>query len=101
MTDRIQLAEVLQKELKGKIISKVAKELKISTSMLHEYVNGHRAPSGKNLIIIKKLADYLNLTLEELLFGSQEIKREVITSTSFKDGDTEYLVKVEKIRKDS
>lgn len=61
-------------------LTKVAKALGISSSLLHDWHSGSRLPSGKNLGQLLKLADYLNLSLDALLFDRTETE---IFSTNF------------------
>ena len=68
MKKKVKLSTVLQRELKGKVISKVAKEIGIGVSLLHDWCNSSRTPSAKNMWQLKKVADYLGLSLEEILF---------------------------------
>jgi transcriptional regulator with XRE-family HTH domain len=93
----IKLDQVLRRELHGKVISRVAKEVGISVSILHDWHSSARKPSAKNLWQLKKLSDYLGLSLEEILFDESS-QRQVISSTTFSDRGTQYRVNVEKIR---
>ncbi len=67
MKKEIKLSQVLQRELKGKVISRVAKEIGISVSILHDWYSSSRKPSAKNMWHLKKLADYLGLAFRALL----------------------------------
>jgi transcriptional regulator with XRE-family HTH domain len=98
MKKPLKLAQVLQRELKGKVISKVAKDLGLGVSLLHDWVSASRTPSARNLWQAKKLADHLGLTLEELLFD-EKTGRECLTSTLFRDGETQYRISIEKVKK--
>jgi transcriptional regulator with XRE-family HTH domain len=94
----LRLAQVLQRELKGKVISKVAKEIGLGVSLLHDWHSAARAPSARNMWQARKLAEHLGLTLEELLFD-ERTDREVIASTAFTDRGVQYRVNIEKIKK--
>ena len=94
----IKLSRVLQRELKDRVISKVAKEVKIGGSLLHDWHSGARTPSAKNMWQLKKVADYLGLTLEEVLFD-EKTDRELISSTTFTDRGLQYRVSIEKVKK--
>lgn len=98
MKKSLKLAQVLQRELKGRVISKVAKEVGLRVSLLHDWHSAARAPSARNMDQARKLANYLGLTLEELLFD-ERTDREVISSTSFTDRGVQYRVNIEKLRK--
>lgn len=93
----INLSIVLQRELKGKVISRVAKEIGIPVSILHDWYSSSRKPSAKNMWHLRKLADYLGLTLEQILFDEKNDKQ-VISSTSFTDRGVQYRINIEKIK---
>jgi hypothetical protein len=98
MRKPLKLSQVLQRELKGRVISKVAKEIGLRVSLLHDWHSAARAPSARNMYQARKLANYLGLTLEELLFD-ERTDREVISSTSFTDRGVQYRVNIERLRK--
>lgn len=93
----IKLSIVLQRELKGKVISRVAKEIGIPVSILHDWYSSSRKPSAKNMWHLRKLADHLGLTLEQILFDEKNDKQ-VISSTSFTDRGVQYRINIEKIK---
>lgn len=93
----IKLSQVLHRELKGKVISRVAKEVGISVSILHDWYSSSRKPSAKNMWHLKKLADYLGMSLEEILFDEKS-EKQVISSTSFTDRGVQYRINIEKIK---
>lgn len=88
-------SETIKKHLKDKNLSHVARELGIPKTVLHEWVNASRNPSLKNIGHIKKLADYLSLSLNELLIG--EDSTTLLSSFTFEDGDKKYRIKIERI----
>lgn len=94
---KIQLSQVLKRELKGKVISRVANDIGISVSLLHDWHSSSRTPSAKNLWQLKKVADYLGLSLEEVLFNEKR-EIQVISSTTFHDRGTQYRINIEKIK---
>jgi transcriptional regulator with XRE-family HTH domain len=97
MKKSICLSQVLQRELKGKVLSRVARELGMSVSLLHDWYSSARKPSAKNLWQLKLLAEYLGLTLDEILFGETGGKQ-VISSTTFNDRGVQYRVNIEKVK---
>lgn len=97
MGKAIKLSEVLQRELKGKVISRVAKEAGISVSILHDWHSSARKPSAKNMWQLKSLAEHLGLSLEEILFN-ECAERQLISSTTFSDRGAQYRVNIEKVR---
>lgn len=92
----VVLSKVLKRELKGKVLSKVAKEIGISVAILHDWHSSSRKPSAKNLYQLRKLADYIGLTLEEILFDEKTEKR-VICSTVFNDEGKTYRINIERL----
>lgn len=95
--DGIKLSKVLQRELKGKVLADVAKEAGISKSLLHDWAVAGRLPAGKNIPQLRKLAKYLALTLEELLFEDSGETKIVLASTTFTDHQSQYRVNIEKL----
>ncbi len=93
----IRLSQVLQRELKGRVLSKIAKEVGISVSILHDWYSSSRKPSAKNLWQLKKLADYLGLTLEQILFDERN-EKQIISSTVFSDRSVQYRINIEKVK---
>ncbi len=97
MKKDIRLAQVLKRELKGKVLSRVAREVGMSVSLLHDWYSSSRKPSAKNLWQLKVLADHLGLTLDEILFDDQGSKQ-IISSTTFQDRGVQYRVNIEKVK---
>jgi transcriptional regulator with XRE-family HTH domain len=97
MKKDIRLSQVLQRELKGRVLSRVAREVGMSVSLLHDWYSSARQPSAKNLWQLKMLAEHLGLTLDEILFDDQGTKQ-TISSTTFSDRGAQYRVNIEKIR---
>ena len=98
MKREVKLSKVLQRELKGQVISKVSREIGLVGSLLHDWISGARAPSAKNMSQLKMVADHLGLTLEEILFD-EKTDHELISSTTFVDRGTQYRVSIEKVKK--
>lgn len=92
----IQFTKTLSKALQGKNISQVAREIGMPRNMLHDWVKAKRVPSLSNIHFIKNLAEYLGLSLEELLIGDDE--KCIISAISFSDEGREYRVLVEKVK---
>ena len=85
--------------LKDANLSKVARELGISKSLLSDWVSSRRSPSLKNVGLLKKLADYVGLTLEELLLGKDSREEgTVITSLLFQDENRNYSIKIKRMK---
>jgi transposase-like protein len=92
----LKFTQVLSERLKGKSVSKVANDIGMPRNLLFEWVKSKRSPNLKNVNYIKKLADYLGLTLEELLIGEEEKK--IISSISFSDEGREYRLVIERTK---
>jgi hypothetical protein len=97
MKKEIKLSQVLRRELKGKILSRVAREVGMSVSLLHDWHNSSRKPASKNLWQLKMLAEHLGLTLDEILFDELG-RKQTISTTTFTDRGVQYRVNVEKVR---
>ena len=90
----ITFNSILQEKLKGKSLSLLAKELDIPKSLIHDWVRSGRTPSLKNIAHIKAIADYFDMTLDELLIGQSE---SLISSISFKDENRKYKIDIKRI----
>lgn len=88
--------EILEKRLKGKNLSQLARELGISKSLLADWVAARRLPSLKNVEALKRLSTYLGISLEELLLGEDD--KRVITSLLFQDGERKYSIQITRIK---
>lgn len=100
---KIRLGEALSREIEERdmTVSKLAKECKIPISVLHGWING-TYPSAKNIHHLHSLCQYLDLSLDQLLFGvkSSLKDRSIIFQSIFMDGDNQYKLTVEKISKE-
>ena len=92
----LKFSKILSSTLKGKNISAIAREIDMPRSMLHDWVKAKRIPSLSNIDFIKRLADYLGLSLEEILIG--EDPKQMISSVSFQDDTRQYRISVERIK---
>lgn len=91
----MKFSDILKKKLKDKNLSQVARELEIPKTLLHEWTNSKRTPSFKNVGHLKRLAEYLSMSLEELLI--EESGEKVISSVTFDDAGRKYRVKIERV----
>lgn len=92
----IKFTKTLAKALDGKNISQIAREIDMPRNMLHDWVRAKRVPSLSNIEYVKKLADYLGLSLDELLVGDDE--KRIISSISFSDEGREYRLIIERTK---
>ena len=97
---KVEISKVLKREFKSKglKLKEVSNETGISISSLADWRDG-RIPSAKSLPKLQKLADYLDLSLSELMFDCNEKRPEAKTlqSTTFSDGGRTYRVLIERI----
>lgn len=97
----IKLKEVIRREMKSRKVSlnELSRATSISLSTLHGWKHGVK-PSAKNLHLIKYLAKYFELTVNELLFNEKEAKgsNQILFSSTFSDQDRVYKIVVEKIK---
>ena len=93
----IKLSEILKQRLEGENLSKIARELGISKSLLADWVASRRLPSLKNIDAVAKLANYLGLTLEQLLLGKDD-GRKVISAVTFEDDQRCYRINIERLK---
>lgn len=91
----MKFAAVLKKKLKDRNLAQVARELGIPKTLLHEWIHAKRSPSFKNIGYLKRLADYLSLSLDELLL--EENNEQIISSVTFEDNGRKYRIKIERV----
>lgn len=87
---------ILREHLREKNITALAKEIGAPSTLIHDWVQGRRLPSLKNIKFVKKIADHLGLTLEELLIGTVSASKEnrTITNLTFDDAGRSYEVRI-------
>lgn len=88
--------KIISEKLKDKNLSEISRKLGIPRSILQDWIHEGRAPSLKNIKHLRKLADFLELSLEELLTG-EKISRNISTVT-FEDDDRKYKVTITRIK---
>lgn len=95
----LRLSKVLKRELSNRRLKDVSEGTGISISLLSDWKEG-RLPSAKNLHKLQTLADYLNLSLSQLLFSKKEHDSTaiILQSTQFRDGDNQYRIVIEKLK---
>lgn len=92
-----KISDVLRERLEGQNLSKVARELGISKSLLADWVSARRLPSMKNIKAVAKLATHLGLSLEQLLLGNGG-ERKVISAVTFEDEKRSYRINIERLK---
>jgi transcriptional regulator with XRE-family HTH domain len=93
----IYLSKILRERLKGQNLTAIAKELDIPKTLIHDWVQSRRMPSMKNIKHVKVLADYLGMTLEELLLGEDKSIKKILANVNFEDEGTKYQISITKI----
>lgn len=100
-TDKIimetKISDILRERLKGKNLSQVARDLSINKGLLADWVSARRIPSLRNIGALKKLADYLGLSLEQLLLG-KDSERKIISNVIFDDEKRSYRINIERLK---
>lgn len=92
----IKFSKILSERLEGENLSRLARDLDIPKSLLHDWCISSSFPSMKSMKHVKILASYLGLTVDELFFGEQ--KKKTISSISFTDSGREYRVNIERLK---
>ena len=92
-----KISEILKQHLEGENLSKIARELGISKSLLADWVGSRRLPSLKNIDAVDKLARYLGLSLDQLLLGKKD-DRKIISTVVFDDDQRRYRVNIERLK---
>lgn len=100
----VQLAKVLNRVMKeyGATPRSLSKDTKIPITTLRNWQAGI-LPSAKNLHYISVLAEYFDLSVNELLFNKKDLEKEIVVlfSTTFVDSGRRYKLTIEKIEKQS
>lgn len=92
-----KISEILRERLEGENLSKIARELGISKSLLADWVASRRLPSLKNIDAVARLAAYLGLSLEQLLLGKDD-GRKIISAVTFDDDKRSYRINIERLK---
>lgn len=92
-----KISKILRERLANENLSKIARELGISKSLLSDWVASRRLPSLKNIEAVAKLASYLGLSLEQLLLGKDESKT-IISAVTFEDDKRKYRINIERLK---
>lgn len=93
--NKIPMSKILNERLRGENLSRIARQIGISKSVLSDWVAARRVPSLKNIEQVAKLADYLGLSLDQLLLG-RSTQGQVVGSVQIQDGDRSYKIVVSK-----
>lgn len=91
-------ASKLKKALKGYNLTRLAEELDIPSSLIHDWISASRKPSMDNLKRVKRLCDHLHLNFEELVLGDEYKEEKTLTTVTFTDGKSRYSVSITKLK---
>ena len=90
-------SKMLNKLLKDKSVTQVAKEIGMPKSVLSEWKSSKKGPNLSSMHHVRKLAQYLGVDFEELLFGEDKKSTEVLTTVNFKDENKTYNITITKL----
>lgn len=100
-TDKIlmeaKINEILRERLEGENLSKIARHLGISKSLLADWVASRRLPSLRNIDAVARLAAFLGLSLEQLLLGKDD-GRKIISAVTFEEDNRTYRINIERLK---
>lgn len=88
--------KLLQAQFAEKNLSELSRQLKIPRSVLQDWIRDEREPSFKNLDYLKRIAEYLGLTLDELLTGESNTR--MLSSVTFEDDGKRYQILINRIK---
>lgn len=88
--------KVLKDHFKDKNLSELSRQLKIPRSVLQDWIKDEREPSFKNLNYLKRIAEHLGLSLDELLTGETQTK--MLSAVTFEDEGKRYQILINRIR---
>ena len=88
--------KVISEKLKDQNLADVSRKLGIPRSVLQDWIHEGREPSLKNIKYLRKLADYCDISLEELLTGEKTSKN--ISTVTFEDDDRKYKITINRIK---
>ena len=89
--------KLLKVSFQDKNLSEVSRLLEIPRSLLQDWIHEGREPSLKNVIYLKKIADFLGLTLDELLIGRNSTTK-IINSITFEDDGKKYQILISRFK---
>lgn len=88
--------KILKDNFKDKNLSELSRQLEIPRSVLQDWIKDEREPSFKNLDYLKRLADYLGLSLDELLTGETQVK--LLSAVTFEDDGKRYQILINRVK---
>ena len=88
--------KILKDHFKDKNLSELSRHLEIPRSVLQDWIRDEREPSFKNLNYLKRIAEYLGLSLDELLTGETQTK--MLSAVTFEDEGKRYQILINRIK---
>lgn len=88
--------KTLKTHFKDKNLSELSRTLEIPRSVLADWIKDEREPSFKNLAYIKRIADHIGISLDELLTG--EVKTKMLSSVTFEDDGKRYQILINRVK---
>ncbi len=90
--------QILKERFANANLAQVSKEIDVPRSVLQNWIVEERFPTMnvKSLGYLKRLANYLNLTLDELL--SEGSTQKTISSVVFEDGNRKYQINIQRLK---
>lgn len=87
---------ILKDNFKDKNLSELSRQLEIPRSVLQDWIKDEREPSFKNLDYIKRIADHIGVSLDELLTG--EAQSRMLSSVTFEDDGKRYQILINRVK---
>lgn len=88
--------KILKDAFKDKNLSELSRQLEIPRSVLQDWIKDEREPSFKNLDYLKRIADYIGISLDELLTG--ETQTRMLSSVTFEDDGKRYQILINRVK---
>lgn len=87
---------ILKENFKNKNLSELSRQLEIPRSVLQDWIKDEREPSFKNLNYLKRIAEHLGMSLDELLTG--EVQTKMLSSVTFEDEGKRYQILINRVK---
>lgn len=88
--------KLLKLHFKNSNLSELSRQLEIPRSVLQDWIKDEREPSFKNLDYLKRIAQHLGLSLDELLTGETQMK--MLSAVTFEDEGKRYQILINRIK---
>lgn len=88
--------KILKAHFKDKNLSELSRTLEIPRSVLADWIKEEREPSFKNLNYLKRIAEYLGMSLDELLTGESQVR--MLSAVTFEDEGKRYQILINRVK---